>query len=449
MKKPLVLTFLFFSLISYSQTWSSAGSGITNGPIYSLAAYNNYLYAGGYFNSVCNTPANNIAQWNGSVWSALGKGINGYGNPSVNVLFAGPNSLFVGGLDYGTADTTAINNIASWNGSTWSALGAGITQNEYFNDEVFAIDTFQSNLYVGGIFDTAGAKPLNNIAMWNGSTWSSVGGGIKEQVNAFMVYNGNLYVGGYFDSIGNKPANSIATWNGSTWSLISGFSKNGEITAFSAYKGNLIAAGIFDTIGGIAAHNIAMWNGSTWAKLGSGIDKWIIALAVYNGNLYVGGQFDTAGGVIVHNIAEWNGSNWSALGSGVGLNSDSNGVYALTVYNGSLYAGGNFSTAGGISASNIAKWTVPVGINELSHNNIAEVFPNPSTGVFTFEVKNNTEKTDLQVYNTLGENIYSETLRQAQGDSQIDLSNQPAGIYLYRLLSEDGNLLASGKLVIE
>ncbi len=77
------------------------------------------------------------------------------------------------------------------------------------------------------------------------------------------------------------------------------------------------------------------------------------ALAVDgSGNLYAGGNFTTAGGVTVNYIAKWDGTSWSALGSGM------NGtVYALAVdASGNLYAGGGFTTAGGVAANNIAKW---------------------------------------------------------------------------------------------
>ena len=41
------------------------------------------------------------------------------------------------------------------------------------------------------------------------------------------------------------------------------------------------------------------------------------ALAVSGTNLYAGGYFTTAGGVPANNIAKWDGSAWSALGSGM------------------------------------------------------------------------------------------------------------------------------------
>ena len=71
-----------------------------------------------------------------------------------------------------------------------------------------------------------------------------------------------------------------------------------------------------------------------------------------SGNLYAGGGFTTAGGVSANRIAKWDGSSWSALGSG--MNST---VNALAVdASGNLYAGGYFTTAGGVSANYIAKW---------------------------------------------------------------------------------------------
>ncbi len=68
-------------------------------------------------------------------------------------------------------------------------------------------------------------------------------------------------------------------------------------------------------------------------------------------HLYAGGDFTTAGGRTANHIAKWNGSSWSALGSGV-----NDTVYALAVSGSAVYAGGNFTTAGGNAANYIAKW---------------------------------------------------------------------------------------------
>ena len=98
---------------------------------------------------------------------------------------------------------------------------------------------------------------------------------------------------------------------------------------------------------------------ANWVSLGSGMedvldDTCVAALLVSGTNLYAGGHFTTAGGVSANNIAKWNGSAWSALGSGIG------GYYpivqALAVSVTNLYAGGEFVTAGGGQVNGIAKW---------------------------------------------------------------------------------------------
>jgi hypothetical protein len=59
-----------------------------------------------------------------------------------------------------------------------------------------------------------------------------------------------------------------------------------------------------------------------------------------SGNLYIGGDFTTAGNVTANHVARWNGTNWSALGSGM-----NNTVVALAVSGGTLYAGGWFTSS--------------------------------------------------------------------------------------------------------
>ncbi|MFN5957898.1 MAG: hypothetical protein ACK462_08190, partial [Planctomyces sp.] len=86
-----------------------------------------------------------------------------------------------------------------------------------------------------------------------------------------------------------------------------------------------------------------------------GMDGAVTALAVLpGGDLIVGGSFGTAGGVAASNIARYNPSTntWSALGSGT-----SGTVNALAVLpGGDVIVGGSFGTAGRVAASNIARY---------------------------------------------------------------------------------------------
>lgn len=257
----------------------------------------------------------------------------------------------------------ASNNVI---GQHWSNLGEGMATVTYYGEAwVNSIVTYNGELYAGGVFDSAGGVAVNRIAKWNGTSWSSVGGGVilsggpNGHVRTMIVYGGELYVGGYFDSAGSIAARNIAKWNGTSWTTV-GTGANNVIIDFVEHNGDLYAGGAFDTVGGVGANRIAKWNGTNWAPVGDGIDldryvdhpTSVYALAVNNGILYAGGAFDTAGSVPANNIAKWDGTNWSALSSGV----DYGTVYSLAVYNGEIYAGGDFAYAGGGYAIGIAKW---------------------------------------------------------------------------------------------
>ena len=340
-----------FALLAANDHWASGfhAPGTSNSVSALALDGSGNLYAGGGFTTAGGTPASYIARWDGSAWSALGSGMNN----GVNALAVdGSGNLYAGG-GFTTAGGISANRIARWDGSTWSALGSGMNSTV----RALALDG-SGNLYAGGAFTTAGGSPANYIARWDGSAWSALGSGMNNVVNALALDgSGNLYAGGGFTTAGGSPANYIARWDGMAWSAL-GSGMNTWVMALALDgSGNLYAGGFFTTAGGGPANRIARWDGSTWSALGSGMNNDVYALAVDgSGNLYAGGQFITAGGTPANCIARWDGSAWSALGSGM-----SGGVittvYALAVDgSGGLYAGGEFTSAGGIPASYIARW---------------------------------------------------------------------------------------------
>ena len=122
-----------------------------------------------------------------------------------------------------------------------------------------ALDSF-GNLYVGGTFTIAGGTSANNIAKWNGSTWSALGSGMDYPLNSIVFDSSdNLYAGGNFTTAGDTTANKIAKWNGSTWSAL-GLGMNSDMYTLAFDKlGNLYAGGSFTTAGGATANHIAKW----------------------------------------------------------------------------------------------------------------------------------------------------------------------------------------------
>jgi hypothetical protein len=81
------------------------------------------------------------------------------------------------------------------------------------------------------------------------------------------------------------------------------------------------------------------------------MNHWVQTLAAAGSYLYAGGSFTTAGGIAANHIAKWDGSSWTALGLGIDRD-----VFALAVLGDEVYAGGQFATAGGSAAANIARW---------------------------------------------------------------------------------------------
>ena len=329
--------------------WSPLGSGFNNN-VWALTVYNGELIAGGSFTTAGGVNAKSIAKWNGNSWAPLGSGLeSGTSSPCVRAFTIYNGELIVGGI-FTTAGGVNANNIAKWNGSSWSSLGSGMNY-----DGVYTLTVYNSELIAGGIFTTAGGVYANNIAKWNGSSWSPLSSGLNGMVEALIVYNGNLIAGGSFYINYNFNYPCLAKWNGITWATmhsgISGAGAGPWVSCFDIYQNNLIIGGIFSYLNGVLVWSIAKWDGTSYYALGSGMGSQVSCLTKFNTDLIAGGWFETAGGINANYIAKWNGSSWFPLGSGMNWT-----VEALTVYNGELIAGGLFTTAGGISANRIAKW---------------------------------------------------------------------------------------------
>jgi len=120
----------------------------------------------------------------------------------------------------------------------------------------------------------------------------------------------------------------------------------------------------------VLARYIAKWDGSSWSALSSGMggsSPSVHALAVSGSDVYAGGKYTTAGGVSANYIAKWDGTSWRALGSGMGGGSDPH-VYALAVSGSDLYTGGDFTTAGGKVSGYVARAVLgdAPGYNQLT-----------------------------------------------------------------------------------
>jgi GH25 family lysozyme M1 (1,4-beta-N-acetylmuramidase) len=91
----------------------------------------------------------------------------------------------------------------------------------------------------------------------------------------------------------------------------------------------------------------------------------------------------------------------------------------------------------------------PTSVQDIANSNDVKVYPNPSNGEFTIEIKNYEPgiKNVVEVYNTLGQEVYTTVINSST--TQVNLNTKSAGMYFYRIMSEAGDkLISEGKIIV-
>jgi hypothetical protein len=425
---------------------------------------NSELYAVGRFCRIGNTAAGCIAKWNGSQWVEIGGGVNSFADPaSVEAICFAGTDLYIGGF-FTTAGSISVNNIAKWNGSEWSPLGKGL------KGPVSDIKYVGGILYAAGRFDSAGTVAAKNVARWNGSDWSALGNGLSGKVYSILPVGSDLYAAGYFTLSGTDTVNNIAKWNGFTWSDVGNGFNNGCVILYSE-NGLLYAGGSFTEAGGIPADYVAVWNGSSWSSLGTGLSYsesggGVGGLIMADGKLYASGLFDQAGILTANSVAVYDGVSWQPLGDGLG-NFAPYCVSSTLDYSGpsdyDIYFGGMFSSAGGKPSYNIAKYSVmavDVNYGEFSVPKdffLKQNYPNPFNPATSIEYrvgslpagKAGLETVILKIFDVLGNEvavIVNEAKPAGEYKIQFDAKSLSSGVYFYQMKA--GRFLETRKMIL-
>lgn len=205
--------------------WSALGTGLNAGSGLCLAlAPDGDLYVGGNsFTTAGGVSAVRIARWDGSSWHQLGQ-YRGLNNTVFSIAVSKDGlRLYAGGLftDENGNPGSGLTRVASYNtvAGTFAAMGSGFDNTV----NVLKISPASGDLYAGGTFSNSGSQAIKSVATWNGSTWVGLGAGlffsggtgICQDLDFFM--DGNLLAVGSFDTAGETVARNMAIWNGSTW----------------------------------------------------------------------------------------------------------------------------------------------------------------------------------------------------------------------------------------
>jgi hypothetical protein len=192
-------------------TWSSFGTVPNN--VLALAVYD---YGSGPSLFAVGQASHPLRRWTGSAWTTI-QGIGGLTGGTWSLAVHDDGSglgpcLFVGGTFTGVDD-----NLVRWNATGWhpipGTLGAGVS----------ALGVWQEGgsqrLFVAGPNSFDGTD-FNQLARWNGTSWSGVGSGVEyvpgcpREVHAIGDFDdgagSRLFVGGDFCSAGGKPASGLA-----------------------------------------------------------------------------------------------------------------------------------------------------------------------------------------------------------------------------------------------
>jgi hypothetical protein len=371
------------------------------------------LYVGGGFTIAGGIPCAHIARWNGTRWTPVGGGVDGDYDVNVSALVVfddGTGPALIASGHFLTAGGRPANSIAKWDGTKWSALQTGL-----FWQQVETLTIFDD-----GTGPALYARIGSTVRKWNGRAWSTIGTlmhdyGWSAAMASFDDGSGPaLYIGGYFDGVNGVVARNGARWNGATWEPI-GITGNDFVYHFAVFNdgsgAHLYGGGQFSQGGIVTPHSLAQWDGATWLPFGpttnegslismtmfddghgraiiggletpngrSDLVKWDGTHFTFLGALLQGvpttfatfddghgsalymGNIASAGGISVDNIIRWDGSNWSSLGTSDGVGGVLGVVDAFAVYDDgageALYAAGTYlGGAPGVKSNGVVRW---------------------------------------------------------------------------------------------
>ena len=136
----------------------------------------------------------------------------------------------------------------------------------------------------------------------------------------------------------------------SEWSDIFAYpGVEGTVRAMAVNGSALYIGGAVFQVDGLET-GIARWDGYVWTAVGETNGE-VRALCFWNGSLYAGGEFSTINGLNANHLARWDGTEWHDVGSGV-----TGSVHDIAAGPDGIYVAGDFAQAGECAVGNIARW---------------------------------------------------------------------------------------------
>ena len=378
-------------------------SGITNGvsSVSDIEVVGDKIIIVGSFNSYNGVSANGIIRLNsnGTIDNSFNAGTRA--NSRINTITRLVNNKSLIGGNFTAYNGTVINKIAriNFDGSIDNSFKPNLIGNIGSINAIEVANLFQFERYIaGGNFSANGSNVVICELSNTGGLGASAVGQSGDAVNVILNDGNNINYG--ITNVTNSSFNRVKnTSNLFTAGMVS---LNGTIYTMSKQSdGKIIVGGDFTTFNGVPSNYIARLN--------------------------IDGSFD----------------NSFIIGTG-----PDNVVRAISIQSdGKIIIGGDFASYNGIGRNRIVRINSDTALhrNEFEKN-ILTIFPNPSKGYFTLTTDDWIGTKTIEIYNIIGQKIYSQHLTESQ--IILDLSNQATGVYIYKIFSIFGEA-KSGKLIID
>ena len=318
--------------------WSIVCDIDVGGSLWTFSVDGDNIYIGGNFTTAGpkQIPARNIVRYSikSKGWYPMGDGLWDPKNPNVaniiQVITPFNNYVYIAGSFTHTGDKFLVESYSTiWDGdkyiynttniNRWSILLNNIL---YYFDFGKKNDPKDSMILYWGTSKWDGVHPeLNNngsmkaIDLISLGVVSGSGFGIDSK-NNYYFYSDYQYksttdsteyiYGTYFTGLINNSLKLLGGKNGSFNEIYYAdlvYEVDGEGQVFVA--GNF-KKGIGDNVLSFKRQGIVVWNGVEWTTMGNGIRDGVSTICYYDGDVYVGGGFGTAGDKPTNGFAKWN-----------------------------------------------------------------------------------------------------------------------------------------------
>ncbi len=406
----------------------------TNGTIVDCQFFNDTLYATGFFSTICGESAAYIARWEIDQWRPATISLSDPGH-SLRVI---NDKLYIARYE----ESIDSNWVYVYDDGMLQKVGQGVylTTASGFSQlpNIYDIIEYDGKIIACGEFDRVGEESIQGIMQWDGTTWSALGTGLSGNIQGtapvlfphqLMVHDGDLYVAGNFRNAGGVEVNGIAKWDGTEWTnLGAGF--DNTVYSMVVFNGEIIVGGSFTVSDGTSLNRIARWDGTSWAALDFGFTQssvndftFVHTLKNIEDVLYMGGGLkeitysdnstEACGGIV-----SFDGSTVNTFMGGV-AQTDIEAICPLE--NGQLLIGGGVFGSGYTGLADLSTSIVETPVEaEVS------IGPNPFTNYVLVQTK--AEVDQYEIIDELGRVMSSGPFK-----NRLDL-DVPAGLYFLKLI---------------